>query len=177
MKKSTKKCRAPRTTKVQAKRSGKPKQVICKEDAWEALDYERKKRSNLEGIAQEAFNGDVDCVLTMVESSAVAVEQSSISGPVRDYLLNCLWGIMSGETPNQAFGITKARSGAPKNYWKQIRDADIARAVAYHIEQGKSLDDAIGVVTEKQEYGFKGAGIVKRDSVEKAFKRFFKVGK
>ncbi|MCF7984312.1 MAG: hypothetical protein K9L70_07905 [Thiohalocapsa sp.] len=144
-------------------------------DAFERVDYERKKRSTIEGIASCARDGDKECAVDMIGVCSVEVERSNIPQPVKSYLLDCLCRVEGGETPDQAFGFTKGSAGRTRSYWKLARDRDVACAVAYTLEQDEtlSIERACEIVSGTYNAFSDKVGVLGADGVKKTYLQFF----
>lgn len=142
------------------------------------LSYWSAKRSTMEGIAQEAAQGDRECAEDMMHYLAYYTETHTPDWPdsIREYALACLTEVLTGETPDRAFNYTRKASGQPSNYWKAVRDADIARGVEYHRQQGMRREEAIKHVANTYTAFPQAGKPVNRDAVDRAYKRYKRKG-
>ncbi|MCG8007982.1 MAG: hypothetical protein N0C81_10095 [Candidatus Thiodiazotropha lotti] len=144
------------------------------QDAWRKLDHERKKRSNMQGIAQAASEGDLNCAFEMIRYAGDYLwEANDIPDELRVYLIECFSNILNNESADKAFNLVRRRSGAPYNYWKEVRDSDIANGVSYYRDQGMTRDEAIEHVAATYTSFKDEAGCVGVDSVRKAYQRYY----
>lgn len=148
------------------------------QDAWERLAYEKEQRSTYFGMAVRARRGDKECAMKLVEAAVVVVEQSPLLPDVRDYLLECFNRIVGGESPDHAFNWKQSGTpGAKENFWKDIRDSDMAKGVQYLLQEGEAadVDEACEQVAKSYTAFADIAGKVGFSAVKKAYNRFFPV--
>lgn len=146
-------------------------------DAWAQLEYQRKKRTTLEGRISAAWSGDTDLARELLKEAAFHLGPSAFAKMPPElgrYIGQALRAIANGKDPATALGLTvpKHRRQTP-DYWKLERDNEIARWVDRLRQQGVTLDDAIArVAREYQGFG-KLAGVVGSEAVRKAYLRFY----
>ena len=145
------------------------------EDAWDRLAYRRGKRSSMEGIASEARSGDRECAMTMIRAAEAELDMhgKDIDLPVREYLLDAFSQIVSGTSPDKAFNLERKSSGRPEDYWRMVRDSDIACAVKHRVDQGMMVKEACAEVADTYTAFSGKVGKVGTVSVKKAYQRFF----
>jgi len=153
--------------------------VAPKPDAWAEVDYLDGKRGSIEGIADQALKGDPECVRQMMRLSITQIDRAeSIQPDVKEYLLHAFAEIVSGKNADSAFGLLReGKKGARKDYWKTVRDRDMARAVAYRIQyEDMEPDEACERVAEALNLDRSdGERPVSDETVRKAFRRFYSV--
>jgi hypothetical protein len=147
-------------------------------EAWERLRYEREKRRTAQGICRAAASGDEDSARKALRYVAelIVAEPEKIPEPVRCWLEGCLVAILAGEEPAQALNLKRKphqREYPPIDYWRMVRDADMARGVAHLIGEGMTFEAAAHQVANTYSAFSDKAGKVGYESVRKAYLRFF----
>ena len=117
-------------------------------EAWERLEYLRKKRASMTGLAELAQQGDQEAALLMLQFAAHHVAESNMPDPLRLYLADCFERAIKDGSTEFAFNI-KRKDGAghtPDQFRREFRDSQIARAVEHYHEKGYSYSEAYGLV-------------------------------
>lgn len=148
------------------------------DDAWERLRYEREKRSTIEGICNAAYSGDADCARKALRFVVefIADEPEKIPFPVRSWLEGCLLDILNGEDPAQALNLKRKphqREYPSIDYWRMLRDSQLARGVSYWMQEGMTLDEAALKIADEFDAFSDIVGKVGYESARKAYLRFF----
>lgn len=144
------------------------------DEAWQHVDYQMKKRSTEMGLVDLAMSGDREALQSVAAIGAARIwDAPNMPDHIKYFLCNALEEIQKGERPDHAFGYTtEGRAGNKTNFWKEIRDRDMAMCVQGHRDEGMSRSDAIELVASTYT-AFPEAGKVARDAVAKAYARFF----
>jgi hypothetical protein len=144
--------------------------------AWAQLEYEMAKRGSYEGMANAAWSGDKDQAMQLLRVAAVLLptDPQAIPYPVREYLSACLLEILADEDPAKALNLTarKDRERGP-DFWKLVRDADMAKAVAHLRSEGATREEAFAQVANDYRAFAREAGKVGQEAVRTAYQRFF----
>jgi hypothetical protein len=146
------------------------------QDAINRLEYEGQKRATVEGIAGLALSGDVECARIMAQICRGHVWGSpTIPETVKNYLCHALAMIGAGESGDRAFNLVSARRGRKFNYWKEVRDFDLARTVRdlYVNGEASTVEDAAEMAANSYCGFAEHAGVVGKDAAKDAFQRFF----
>ena len=147
-------------------------------DAWAQLEYQRMKRTTLEGRISAAWSGDTGAARELLKEAAFHLGPSAFAKmppELGQYIGQALRAIANGKDPATALGLTAAKhKRQPPDYWKMERDADMARGVAYWRQEGMTLEDAARKVAETYNGFAKLAGAAHSvDAVRKAYFRFY----
>lgn len=149
------------------------------QDAIDRLACESAKRSTTEGIADLAQAGDVECARRMaLICSGHVYRAPSIPDVVKNYLCDCLERIGREESADKAFNLVSAKRGPKGNYWKEVRDLDLARHVRYLLQTGAAANVDEAAEKAATSYGAFAAraGLVGKDAAKDAYQRFFPAG-
>lgn len=145
-------------------------------DEFDHLRYIQQKRTTWAGIAQHAADGDHECIRNIARMAEVAIwDDPKIDIAIKHFLCNAFMRIAEGEDPNRAFGYTRAQPGRPYDYWKDVRDRDVACAVEYLLQQEPDIkkDAAYFQVATTYIGPLAGGKMLTADAVKKAHYRFF----
>ena len=144
------------------------------DEAWEHVEYQMQKRSTEMGLVNLAMSGDREALQRVAAIGAARIwDAANIPEPIKSYLCEALEAIQRGERPDHAFGYTtEGRSGNKINFWKDVRDRDMAMCVQGRRDEGMNRNEAIEHVANTYT-AFPEAGKVGRDAVAKAYARFF----
>jgi len=103
-------------------------------------------------------------------------DPAEIPVEIRFYLERCLLDILNGHDPAQSLNLKKKphqREYPPIDYWRMVRDADMAKGVAYYRQNGLSLEQACERIASEYDAFTHKCKKVKEDAVKKAYLRFF----
>lgn len=156
----------------------KQRETLKGSDAWRRLDYERRKRRTPEGICQAAGEGDKDCARKALRIAAelIVTDPERIPPPVREYLERALLEILSGTDPAQALNLERSdaqRANPPIDFWRLVRDSQLARHIAHLRQQGMSLDAAAREAAASFDAFADKAGTVGYEAARKAYLRLY----
>ena len=146
------------------------------DDAWHHLETERQKRSNMEGIASVAAQGDREAALVMLRYAEHYLwEAEGIPVPVQNYLVECFTRAIQDESTEFAFNLKqKGGRGQKRNqHHREWRDSQIAKGVAYHRDKGLSLTDAVEEVANEPHPMQDKLGRLSEAAVKAAYLRFY----
>ena len=139
------------------------------------LERERERRASLTGRIGLANAGDTESAEWLLQLAVhhlgrCADGEGSIPPELAEWLGMAIQGVLCGKDPGIALGLKARKTQAPlPDYWKLERDADLARGVQYHRDQGMTYDDAIDAVAASAQ-GFNR--LVGFEAVKKAYDRF-----
>lgn len=145
-------------------------------EAWERLEYERKKRQSMEGIAAAASAGDREAARVMLRYAEHHIgESGDIPAPLVAYLVDCFSRAIHDDSTEFAFNLKRkaARGSSADEHSREFRDSQLARAVAYHHEQGMSIAAACRHVANNEQPTERKLGRVSASAVKQAYLRFF----
>lgn len=143
------------------------------------LEYEREKRRSYSGMCAAAVSGDAELARDLLRWAGAHLTHQgaglgvTMPAELAMYIGRALGRIANDEDPAVALNL-KRRKGIPTrpDYWKMERDADLARGVQYHRDQGKSLDEAARIIADGPQGFERMVGRVDFEAVRKAYLRF-----
>ena len=144
------------------------------DEAWERLEYMRKKRTSMGGLAQLASEGDHEAAMSMLRYAAHHVWESNMPDPLRFYLADCFERAVIERSTEFAFNL-KLKDGSghtPDAFRREFRDSQIARAAEHYHSKGYSYAEAYRLIAKEEKlFGQdKKLGVV---SIKKIHRRFY----